>query len=494
MVELKTSERDFRPCGSLCASAADHTSPQALSRAWQVLCDRYLPIVPDVSGWRYNRTPYSGDLEQGWKLHISATILNAHCVVERVAPLLTDCGVQFKAPASLQELGRLNAGLGKGYSQVGKIITVYPRTNAEAMSLASKLHELTEGWPAPVVPFDLRFRPGSNVYYRYGAFKHLEIENPDGTRTPALRNPQGNMVPDLRELEEAKPAWVDDLFTHQRREQEAPPERNPLKTTYRVFRALSQRGKGGVYQAVDLSVPPPRFCLLKEGRRHGEVSWDGRDGHWRVKHEEQVLTLLSDSGVAVPQIYASFELNGHSYLVTEFIAGESLQALINRQQRRLSVSRALHYGIEIASVISDIQAAGWVWRDCKPANLMITGQGRIRPLDFEGACRIDQPDLLPWGTPGFAPSPERTAHEARSSVYDDLYALGAVIYLLLTGRLPDAVAPIPIAKLRRDVPIDVQEVITELLTASPRQRPGVERVIRQLKSSLPRTEVSVPAA
>lgn len=482
------------PLAALCASIADDNSPQALSQAWQELCHRYLPIAPENSVWRFNRTPSSGDLEQGWKLHVSATVLNAHRVLERVAPLLTGCGVQFKAPASLQELGRINAGVAHSYSQVGKFITVYPRTNTEAVSLANELHELTQGLPAPVVPFDLRFRPGSNVYYRYGAFKYLEIENPDGTLTPALRDPQGNLVPDLRESEGAKPAWVDNLFTDQRPKQEAQPDRSPLQTTYRVFRALAQRGKGGVYQAVDLSTQQPRFCLLKEGRRHGEVSWDGRDGHWRVKHEEKALTLLSTSGVAVPRVYSSFELTGHYYLVTEFIAGESLQALINRQQRRLSVSRALRYGIEIATIISGIHSAGWVWRDCKPANLMIIGQGRLRPLDFEGACQIDQPDPLPWGTPGFVPPAERAANEAGSSVYDDLYALGAVVYLLLTGRPPEAAAPIPIAKLRRGVPIEAREVITELLTAPPRQRPSVETVVRQLSSSLLQTEIPAQAA
>ena len=42
-------------------------------------------------------------------------------------------------------------------------------------------------------------------------------------------------------------------------------------------RLHGQRGKGGVYQALDLNVNPPRLCLIKEGRKHGELTWDGRD-------------------------------------------------------------------------------------------------------------------------------------------------------------------------------------------------------------------------
>jgi hypothetical protein len=296
---------------------------QTLSRVWRELCDRYLPIAPPDSAWRYNRAPNPGDPEQGWKLHISATVLNANETLARVAPLLISCGVQFKAPCTLQELARINSGLLRGYSQIGKFVTVYPRTTEEAVSLAGELHELTYRMPAPAVPFDRKFRPGSNVFYRYGAFRLLEMEQAGGGRVAALRDLQGKLVPDLREAEAAKPDWVQDPFSGGEQPPEAAPGRSPLTTTYRAFRALAQRGKGGVYQAIDLSAHPPRFCILKEGRRHGEVGWDGRDGYWRVAYEERVLAHLIAAGVNAPGVYASFDLDDNRYLVTEFIEGES---------------------------------------------------------------------------------------------------------------------------------------------------------------------------
>lgn len=435
------------------------------NRAWQDLCERFLPITHENSLWRFSRQPLPDDPEQGWKLHISATVLNAHVVLERVAPLLIGCGVQFKATATLNQLRDINTGLLHGYSQIGKFLTVYPRTTEESVCLAAQLHELTLNCQAPVIPFDKRFTPDSNVYYRYGAFKLLKLETAEGLATNAIRDPLNNLVPDQRDSEKAHPDWIKNPFPQPAISQPGS-ELNPLKTTYRVFRALSQRGKGGVYQAVDLSSQPPRFCLLKEGRQLGELSWDGRDGRWRVEQEKRVLCQLNELGVRVPDVYDSFYLNRNFYLVTEFIAGESLQSLLDRQQRRLSISRALRYGYEITLLLDSIHSVGWVWRDCKPANLMRTRRGDWRPLDFEGACPINQPKDFLWRTPAYTP-PQSANSESTASPKDDFYALGVILYQMLTGILPNVEMIEPISKLRCGVPHAVNELIKDLLAVTP---------------------------
>lgn len=455
----------------------------SLCNSYRELCNRFLPVAAKDSAWLHSREPELRDPEQGWKIHVSATVLTANKVLEKIAPFLRSRGVLFKAPRSLTELDRINCGLFYGYSQIGKFITVYPRSDKEAVSIARRLDKLTLGVASPVIPFDKRFRPGSSVYYRYGAFSPLNIENPDGTLAHAIKDPQGNLVPDSRESAEI-PAWVADPFIDKRRKRKSEPVDSPLRTTFRAFRALSQRGKGGVYQAIDLSVTPPRLCLLKEGRPGGEVGWDGRDGNWRVKNEEMVLGQLQSTAVAVPQIYSSFEVEGHYYLVTEFIQGDNLQSLLGKRRRRLALACALRYGIKLSLLISRVHAAGWVWRDCKPTNLIVNKKGELRPLDFEGACPIDRPDPFTWNTPEFAPPEFERENHGQSRAPEDLYALGAIIYFLLTGRLPKTSHPVPVAKLRRGVPQPVCDLVSELLSSDPQQRPDGQVAAQRLRLAL----------
>jgi len=430
----------------------------AEQQQWANLCSKYLPIEMANSEWKYSR-PYSrDDLSQGWKLHIAATILSANKVLETVAPVLRRRDVLFKAPTSLEQLHKLNSGVHYGYCQVGKFITVYPRSLREARSLARKLDELTHGVPAPAVPFDFRYRQDSCVFYRYGAFERLMVDVEDGFQVPGLRNPEGNLVPDNRYTESGKPDWVPPLFKSNETRKEVQPV-SPLTTTFRVFQSLSQRGKGGVYKAIDFSQNQPRLCLLKEGRQSGETSWDGRDGKWLVKREEEVLRSLSAAGVPVPAVYDSFHLNNNYYLVTEFIEGETLESFLKKRQRRLPLKRALAYSAELAELLYRIHAAGWVWRDCKPANLILTKRGELRLIDFEGAWPVAGSDSRLWATPGFYPATWRDMPGTQA----DVYALATVTHFLLTGTMPEENGEI--RALRKNVPEPVWTLLRELLVA-----------------------------
>jgi len=455
-----------------------HSRAKFLEARWQKLCALYLPRAAEDSMWRYDIGPRGQQPSSGWKLHISATILNAPGVLRKVAPFLVAHGVSFKAPRSLLEVGQLNSGLDYNYSQIGKIITVYPRSNDEAVFLAQRLHKLTRRISAPVVPFDLRFSDSSNVYYRFGAFEHLKLTG-NGQKVPAIQAPNGTLVPDIRER--PKPDWVADPFAAHKPKSRS--EKQKAVSSIRVVKVLAQRGKGGVYKAVDSSSGRARLCLLKEGRKNGELSWDGRDGAWRVRNEKRVLDSLAACVVPVPRVHSSFEIDGNYYLVMDYLDGDTLHQVLLSLRRRLSLPRVLDYGLQLAKFMSQMHGAGWVWRDCKPKNIIVTREGQLVPIDFEGAALIHRPDPLQWSTPTFT-SPEPRDHKVRNGVADDLYALGSVLFLLLTGRLYDPARPLTIQKLRRNIPPKLCELVEALLGGEPEGRPSGNAVRATLNSIL----------
>ena len=458
-----------------------------LERRWQKLCALYLPVVGAGSIWNYHRATGDGPA-CGWKLHVSATILNAAKILGRIAPVLVESGVQFKAPRTLSEVATLNAGMRQAYTQVGKVITIYPRSDEQAVHLALRLHELTRRFNAPAVPFDLQFCDASNIFYRYGAFHKIQIEQQDGS-VLAVSSSKGDLVPDDRQ--NPKPDLIPDPFAAVRTKSSRRKSTANTISGFHVLGALVQRGKGGVYQAIDTRANPPRPCLLKEGRRHGEVSWDGRDGAWRVRHEQRVLATLTRCGVRVPHVYSGFEMDGNYYLVMEFIDGESLHEILLRQQRRLSIATVVLLGRQLSKFLAQMHRAGWVWRDCKPKNLIITRAGNLIPIDFEGASEIENPDSARWGTPGFIPA--KSSRDLRQAVInDDMFGLGATLYLLITGHVFDPQQPNPIGKFRQHVPPELVRLVQSLLNETTATRLTAEAAHAILNSILRKQSKTPP--
>lgn len=376
------------------------------------------------SPWRHSAGGEAGLLRQGWKLHLSATILSAGSLLRRVGPFLDADGAAYKGPVDLRFLDTLNAGLGD-FSQIGKCLTVYCRDDTHLAHLAPRLHQLTLGIPHPRVPFDRRYAPGSAVFYRYGAFDDRTMKARNGARVGAIVNPRGRLVRDRREPGEAVPSWVTDPLLPTAGSAEPPRTWSPLALDYRIFEVLRQRGRGGVFLALDLTRAPAHLCIVKQGLRHGETDPDGHDGYWRMRHEARVLRSLRRAGIPVPRVLAEFDVEDGRYLVLEHIAGSTLQQLLGRR-RRLPAPRAADIARDLASVIQAIHDAGWAWRDCKPENLVLTDAGSLRPIDFEGAWRHGLRPSGAWGTPRYS-VPGAAAKGQFDPVGEDDYAMRVVL-------------------------------------------------------------------
>jgi tRNA A-37 threonylcarbamoyl transferase component Bud32 len=440
-------------------------------RDWQRLCNTYLPVQLRNSIWRFSRKLNRNDPSQGWKLHVSATPLSACRIFRAIAPYLKRSDFAFKALKSLVELAKLNAGVFYGFSQVGKFITVYPPSTDAAIAIAIKLDALVGNEPAPFVPYDNPLRHKSCIYYRYGGFSNRTMTF-RGKRIPAIAHPDGKLMPDFRTPGAAVPPWLTDPFEAVR-SQAVSACVTQLETTYRNYEALVQRGKGGVYRALDLSFRPPKLCIIREGRRHGETDWLGHDGFDRIKREAQFLRLTSSVIAALPRITTTFRANGCFYLVLKPIAGRSLQQIIASRER-ISTRGVLKYCTNMARIVADIHAAGWAWLDCKPANFLCQKNQRLRPLDFESVSRLNKAPLRQlWRSPGYVPPVWR--ENSGDSEAADLYALGtSMMQLIARSNSPTKLTAAFQREMRR------------------RKLPGrLVKIIRNLRN--PRARTQLPA-
>lgn len=443
-----------------------------LKSEWSDLCSEFLPLTPERSPWRYSRPLARGAPPHGWKIHLSATILTGCATLRLVGPFLKQQEIAFKGPTTLDQLRKINSGIWYGYQQVGKFITVYPNSDDEFRSLCARLHELTSHLsPGPAIPFDEVFRSSSSVYYRFGPFgeqlsisdQHDEVGGVLATRADPFHScsDQNNPTP------------------------------KAFSDRYHVYRALSQRGKGGVYEALDIEQDPPRPCVIKEGRKNGETGWDDRDGYSRNKNEVRILTALSHAFKELPKLIDAFETDRHAYLVMERIEGVTVQKILNHFDGRLDFDFAVHLCLKITRFVSDLHINGFVWRDLKPSNIILEKSGELRIVDLEGACRVNEFDPLCWSTPSFAPPEVCTGaylSERSSNLPEDLYALGRCLYLLLEAKTPmfSYEAERDLEMHRRIRHASVRNIVNGLLSSDPDKRPSAPEALRILTNSYQR--------
>ncbi|MBK7705066.1 MAG: hypothetical protein IPJ30_04620 [Acidobacteria bacterium] len=160
----------------------------------------------------------------------------------------------------------------------------------------------------------------------------------------------------------------------------------------------------------------------------------------------------------VPQVLDSFEINDNLYLVLEHVQGTNLEKSLLSRRRRLSVRSILLIAKEVCELLRSLHSAGWIWGDCKPANLLRSRSGKLRPLDFEGAYRVGEPDPYRWRTRGFSDGPVPVG-----GIGNDMFSLGATLYFLITGRTYDAQNRVAIERRRQNVPKSLVALTMDLL-------------------------------
>jgi len=259
-----------------------------------------------------------------------------------------------------------------------------------------------------------------------------------------------------------------------------------LAGKYRVERVLGMGGMGVVVAATHIDLREVRAVKLMRPEAASEQSVE------RFLREARAVVRLRSEHVA--EVYDVGRLDsGAPYIVMEMLEGQDLAAM---QKRRgaFPIEEAVLYVSQACHALAEAHAAGIVHRDLKPGNLFLTrradGSPCIKVLDF-GISKHTRPgnddpemtgarDLM--GSPLYM-APEQMRSASKVCARADVWALGAILYKLLTGRAPFQAATVPeifaavLAKavklpsaIRPDVPRGLDDVVLRCLDKHPTRR------------------------
>lgn len=286
--------------------------------------------------------------------------------------------------------------------------------------------------------------------------------------------------------------------------------RAALRAEYEVLRPLGEGGMGTVYLARQRALD--RLVALKVLDPDLGVSPIFRS---RFEREAQTAAQLQHPNI-VP-VYGTGFADGLAYFSMGYVAGDSLGERM-RGVGRMPVPAALRYAREIAAALGAAHRRGVIHRDVKPQNVLLDAEtGRAMVTDFgiasvSGAADRAGPDGEPltrqgmvMGTPRYM-SPEQATGERDLTPASDLYALGVILYEMLTGEYPYKVGappnfmlahltqPVipPVARVG-DMPQDVERLVLRLLAKDPADRYGSAEEVIAAIDALGGTPTSTPA-
>jgi serine/threonine protein kinase len=211
-----------------------------------------------------------------------------------------------------------------------------------------------------------------------------------------------------------------------------------LKKRYEVLEILGRGGMGCVYRVADRQ-EGGKILAIKE-LRTGTLPLD-RAGESIAQFRTEALILTRLTHPNLPKVHDYFSLPGAHYIVMEYISGRTLDHILSaRHGKPLDEHLALSWALQICRAMHFLSVQKphpIVFRDLKPANIMIARDGKVKLIDF-GIARFfkenKSEDTYVYGTPGYA-APEQYG-SGQTDTRSDIFSLGATLHHCLTGRNP----------------------------------------------------------
>ncbi|NDD30555.1 MAG: hypothetical protein EB084_20030, partial [Proteobacteria bacterium] len=241
-----------------------------------------------------------------------------------------------------------------------------------------------------------------------------------------------------------------------------------IQKRYRVLRTLGRGGLGAVYLCDDLRLPGRQWAVKQMNSPHPDMF-----DRFRATFVSEAETLSQLRHPNLPDISDFFEEEGQLYLVMEYVDGENLAEHV-RRRGALDEREAFRIGRTLLGILAYLHQhqPPIIFRDLKPENVMITRTGRVKLIDFGLARRFapdKRADTLPSGSVGYA-APEQWEDSGQTDARSDIYAWGATLVYLLTGKIPSPV--FPMAGLREDTRLSpaARSILERCTRARPNER------------------------
>ena len=261
-----------------------------------------------------------------------------------------------------------------------------------------------------------------------------------------------------------------------------PEELNRMLPQYQIECLLGRGGMGAVYKGIQPSLGRPVAIKLLPAEVAANEQFVAR-----FEREARTLAKLQHSRIITIHDFGRTS-EGHLYFVMEYIDGTDLRTILNGPG--LEPEQALLVIGQICDALHAAHKQGIVHRDIKPANILITRDGYVKLADFGLACPEEQDDggltssNVVMGTAAYMAPEQRAGHTDHRS---DIYALGVMLYEMLTGKRPQGVFDPPSVRVQVDVRLD--EVVIKALQQEPERR---YQQVSEMKTDVERIRTTPP--